>query len=351
MFAGTLALHVLTVCRVRNFWVARTPFFDGGAYLEIASIIRQGSLWGHARPYHFWGFPMAIAGISRVFSIPQPMALVLISVLASLTVSILVYRLYGGWVAAAFIFINYQWIELSVEGGSEPLFMCLLFASFLAARSERWNLAALLAALSTTVRPLGVFALLAFAVILVWRRKYRQTGIITLIGLAVGGLYILPIWSIMRNPFANFSGYRAEDWGTHGRPLIYPFGALVPSYIDALHRPWQWPVFLPSMAWLAILLIGTATIWLTRSPQGLSFDQPEFLFLSIYTLFLISYNYGGIETQMGRFVIPVLPILTFALSSWIPHDRRLLWLGALFSALVASAGVVGFANVFGFKLR
>ena len=53
------------------------------------------------------------------------MAVVMISMLGSLAVCILVHRLYGGWVAAFFIFIDYQWIVLSVEGGSEPLFHVL----------------------------------------------------------------------------------------------------------------------------------------------------------------------------------------------------------------------------------
>jgi hypothetical protein len=65
---------------------------------------------------------------------------VMISTLSSLAVCLLVHRLYGGWIAAAtFIFINYQWILSFVEGGSKPLFMCLLYASFLAARSA-WDL-------------------------------------------------------------------------------------------------------------------------------------------------------------------------------------------------------------------
>ena len=82
--------------------------------------------------------------------------MVVISMLGSLGVCILVHRLYGGWVAAVLLFPDYQWIVLSLQGGSQPLFMCLLFASFLAARPESWNLASLSASLGMTVRAVGV---------------------------------------------------------------------------------------------------------------------------------------------------------------------------------------------------
>jgi hypothetical protein len=55
-----------------------------------------------------WGYPYAIAGFSKLFSIQGLTASVLISVLSSLAASILVRRLYGGWVAAVVIFINYE---------------------------------------------------------------------------------------------------------------------------------------------------------------------------------------------------------------------------------------------------
>jgi hypothetical protein len=350
MFAVVFALHLLMVCRVSNFWDARTPWFDGGQYLEVAAIIRQGNLWGHEMPKPFWGFPYAIAGISKVLAIPGPMALVLISILGSLATCILVHRLYGGWVAATFIFINYEWIQLSVEGGSEPLFMCLLLASFLAARSGRWNLAALLASLSTTVRPVGVLALLGFALALAWRRSYRQLAIITLIGLAIGVLYVVPLWIILGSPFANLSSYRM-DWEPHGWLLTYPFGALVSSYLLAFHET-RWTHIAFSPVWLLVTLVGMVAMWLPRNRQRFSaINQPEALFASVYTFFLVSFNAADyMAIGLTRYVFPILPLLLFSLRDWIPRGRRVLWVGALLSALVASAGIVGFKNVFGFKL-
>ena len=64
------------------------------------------------------------------------------------------FRLWGGWVAGFFAILNFDWMQRSYLGGSEPLFVALLFASFLAIRKERWWLACVLASLSTVVRPL-----------------------------------------------------------------------------------------------------------------------------------------------------------------------------------------------------
>jgi hypothetical protein len=348
MFAGVCSVHLLMVCRVRNFWDARTPWFDGEEYLDIAAIIRQGSLSGHNMPQQFWGFPYAIAGISRLLAIPQPMALVLISILGSLAACILIHRLYGGWVAAVFIIIDYQWIVLSVEGGSEPLFLCLLYASFLAVRSGRWNTAALLASLSTTVRPVGVLALLCFAAVLAMRKSWRQLAVITLIGLAIGVLYVIPLGIILGNPFANFVAYRAH-WGPQGWPLTYPFGAVVPSYLLAFHER-RWTFFAFSAIWPMVALMGIVAMSLPRNRQRLGQHQPEALFSWMYVLFVITYNDRDIFLAFDRYLAPGLPLLLFAMRDWIPRDRRLLWGGALLAALLSAAEVVSFKNVFGFRL-
>lgn len=350
MLVAIFAVHLSMVCRVRNFWDARAPWYDGGTYLDVVAVIRQGNTLGHEIPKPFWGFPYAIAGVSKVLAIPDPMALVLISILGSLAVCILVHRLYGGWVAATFIFINYEWIQLSVEGGSEPLFLCLLYASFLAVRSDRWNVAALLASLSTTVRPVGFFALLCFAAVLAMRRRYRQLAVVTLIGLAIGVLYVVPLRVILGSPLASLSGYRG-DWASNGALLTYPFGALIPSYYSCF-RDWRWTAIILSPLWLLLLVVGMVAMWLPRNRRRFSaMNAAEALFASVYTFFLISFNTSAfIAVALPRYMLPIVPLLLFSLRDWIPRDRRVLWAGALLSALVASAGIVGFKNVFGFRL-
>lgn len=349
MLAMMFTLHLLTVCKAGSFWKVAAGWFDNPYYLEIVTIIRNWHAPNADIAQHFWGFPYAIAAVSKLFGLRGLMALVMISMLGSLVVCILVHRLYGGWVAAAFIFVNYEWIMLSVDGGSEPLFMCLLYASFLAVRSGRWNLATLLASVGTTVRPVGVFALLSFAVVLAMQRNYRRLAIIMLIGLAVGALYVVPLCILVGNPFVNFIGYRG-CWGTHRWPLTYPLGGWISTYISALYGNTRWYMLVFFAIWPVVALAGTVAIWLPRNRERFSQYQPEALFASIYTLFFLSYTDGVLAASFTRFLIPVLPLLLFSLRDWIPRDRRVLWGGAVLSALLSSAALVHFKNVLGFML-
>ncbi|MGO8788523.1 MAG: hypothetical protein ACLQVL_14235 [Terriglobia bacterium] len=351
MLVMMLALHLLTVCRAGKFWELVVSRTDDMNYVEVADIIRLWHFSGGPISQYFWGFPYTIAAVSTLLSIPELMAAVVISVFASLALCLLLHRLYGGWVTAVFLLVNFIWIQLSVEGGSEPLFMCLLFASFLAARSDRWTLAVFLASLSTTVRPVGVFALLSFAIVLTRRKSYRQLAVITLIGLAIGVLYVIPLGIFFGTPFANFIGYHG-DWGPRGWPLTYPFGALISSFLAALHNHnVRWYTLTLFVAWPLVAVVSTVAIWLPRNRQGfVAKYRSEALFASIYTLFLLLYNNFEIVWLFSRFLIPVLPLLVFSLRDWIPRDRRVLWGAGVLSALLSSASLVHFRNVFGFSL-
>ena len=341
-------LHILLVSRVASFWYVASGWYDNPWYLQLAATISNWRLPGGEIAHHFWGFPFSIAVASKVFSMPPLGALVMISMLSSLAVCLLVRRLYGGWVALAlYSFINYRWIYTSVEGGSEPLFMCLVFAAFLAARSDRWNLAALLAALGTTVRPVGIVALAGLAITLLVRRSYRRLAVITLIGLGIGVAYVVPVWIILGSPFANFTLYR-EDWGPQGWPLTYPFGALIPSFLGLLHA--RWPNVALAAIWLVAAIAGVVVMWLPRNRRRLSPDQGEAWFASIYTLFYLCYNYADVFGDLPRFLMPIAPLLLFSLRDSIPRDRRVLWPAALLAAVLASAAMVGFKNVLGFRV-
>src|SRR5439155_555688 len=94
-----------------------------------------------------------------------------------------------------FAVLNFDWMQRSYLGGSEPLFIALLFASFLAVRRERWILAACFASLATVTRPVGILALVSIGIVLLIRREYKKFSLCTGIGLIVGMLYILPFWT------------------------------------------------------------------------------------------------------------------------------------------------------------
>jgi hypothetical protein len=102
-----------------------------------------------------------------------------------------------------------------------------------------------------------------------------------------------------------------------------------------------------------VLAVATlVSIWLPRRWRALPSERrTECLFTSIYILFFLTFNSPEyIDDQFQRFLLPAFPLFLFALRDWIPHDRRVLWAAAVLAALLTSAHVVGFRNVFGFKL-
>ncbi len=101
--ATVFAIHLVTVCTVTDLWELAATWVDNDSYLDMSWMIQH---WSRSVPWmqpHFWGFPHAIAGLPKLFSIPELIALVLISVLAPLGVSISVIEGTGASrVAAAF---------------------------------------------------------------------------------------------------------------------------------------------------------------------------------------------------------------------------------------------------------
>src|SRR5438552_3639073 len=83
--------------------------------------------------------------------------------------------LFARTVLSPFI-LSWDWVGICVLGGSEAPFCACLFVAFLCARSGRWRTAATLAAAATTIRPVGVFALLALFLTRIHRRAWRTSA-------------------------------------------------------------------------------------------------------------------------------------------------------------------------------
>jgi hypothetical protein len=127
-------------------------------------------------------------------------------------------------------------------------------------------------------------------------------------------------------------------------------GAWISSFLAGLHGNTRWYSLAFFAVWPVLAVAGIVAIWLPRNRQRFSEYQTEALFATIYTLFFLSYTDGVLDASFTRFLIPVLPLLLFALSDWIPRDRRLLWAVALVSALLSAAPLVHFKNVLGVPL-
>jgi hypothetical protein len=152
--AVTCVVFVTFIAFFRSYSSTVDNFGDSSAYMALGSAIRHWDFRGIVVK-QFWGLPYAMAALSTVTRISDRTSLLTISVIASFAAAALAWRLWGGWIAGFFAILNLDWLQRSYLGGSEPLFVALLFGSFLAVRKERWLIAALLASLATVVRPPG----------------------------------------------------------------------------------------------------------------------------------------------------------------------------------------------------
>jgi hypothetical protein len=336
------AIFVCTIMTFSSYGQAVDNFGDSPSYMEVASAIRRWNFTG-VHVWQFWGYPYFVALTSIVGQVSDRTALVLVSILSSFASIFLAYRLWGGWIAAFFAVLNFDWMQRSLLGGSEPLFLALLFGAFLAFRRDRWWLAALLASLATIVRPLGLLALAGFGVLLLLRKQYARFAAATLTGLLISALYMLPLWRYFGDPLATVHSYQAPEPGggsLFGLPLV----AIVKG---TLFFSVPWTNLALSFAWIGLVLAGVGAMFLKDEFRGYARSYPaEALFAAAYILMIFSYNYNRwARGNFARFAIPVIPIVLFALKSWVPRQRWVVWGVGCISPVLAAASALGIRNV------
>lgn len=337
----SFAIFVCVIALARNYAGAVDNFGDSSAYISLASAIRRWDFHGIVIK-QFWGLPYAMAAMSKLTGISDRGALLVFSFVSSLLSVLLARRLWNGWIAGYFAILNFDWIQRSCMGGSEPLFVCLLLAAFLSVRQQRWLLGSLLAALATVVRPLGVFALVSIGLALLARRDFRKLAAAAAIGLTVGVLYSLPLAIHFGDPLATVSSYHSKQW-QGGWLFGFPFYAIIKGLI----YPAPWTNLVLSFGW--ILLVSVSVLAMVKSVDFRAYCRThvvETVFLVPYLVSLFTYNYPvWARSNFARFAIPILPFVLLALYRWLPKDRRILWgMGALTSGL-AACSALGIVNV------
>ena len=339
LFTGIL--FVSTIVVFQKYSDAVTGFGDNAAYSSVASAICAWDFRG-LEVKQFWGFSYAVALVSRITGISIQNSLVSVCVISSLLSIVLANKLWGGWVAAFFAVLNFEWMQRSFLGGSEPLFVVLLFAFFLAARKEKWVIAASLGSLATITRPVGLLAIAALGFLLLKQKKYKEFSLCTAVALIVGTLYILPFWIVFHDPLYEFHQYKAADWSS-GTPIGVPLGAIISGLFHG-HAPWT-NIGL-NCGWLGLVLIGVIALAFPRCRPYASQQPVEFWFCLGYVAFLFTYNSPKWAlAEFPRFAIPVLPMVFIALDRWFPHDRRIFWALGIVSPVLAAASALGIRNV------
>jgi hypothetical protein len=342
LVAVSFVVFISTVSVARNYAFVIDNFGDSLGYMNLASALRHWNFSGIVIK-QFWGLPYAMAAFSKLTFASDRTALLALSLIPSAMAVLLAQRLWGGWVAGYFAILNFDWMQRSCLGGSEPLFVCLLLGSFVCARKQKWLLASLLASFATIVRPLGIFALLGIGLTLLWKRDFRRFAASTAIGLLVGVLYALPLATRFGDPMATVNSYHSAAW-QGGWLFGFPFYAIIKG---TLLYPASWTNLALSFGW--IFLVVTAVVVMLTSAQFRSYcrNHPvETVFLVPYLWCLFAYNYPHwARGNFARFAIPILPFVLLALIRWLPKDRRVLWSLGIVSPLLAAGSALGIAHV------
>lgn len=334
-------IFVATITHFRPYALVVQGFGDNGAYIATASAIRHWNFTGLGTK-QFWGYSYVMAAVSALTGSPEQVSLLAVSCICSVCSVVISFRLWGPWIAGLFALTNFEWYQRSYLGGSEPVFMLLLLVSFLAARKDRWVLAAALASCATLTRPVGFLALLAIGFTLLARREPRKLALCVLGSIFVGTAYLAPFWFYFGDPLYQVHRYQSADWHS-GSPLTWPFLAIAASVV---HNTEPWTNLVLTLSWILLVLAGAIAILRKDSWLRLREHPVELAFALLYIGFLFSYNSAQwARADFVRFAIPAMPFVFLVLLKWMPRDRRVLWALASISPLLAAASALGIRNV------
>ncbi len=315
-------------------------FGDNTAYVSAAQAIQHRALQG-SNTKQGWGLSYLIAVLS-ITHLSDQASLLLISMASSVGSMLLVRSLWGSWIAAFFAVLNFPWLQTSLLGGSEPLFVFLLFASFWFIRKEHWTTASILAALATLTRPVGIFALFALGLTLVLRRDYKRASICTVVAALIGFFYVLPFWIALHDPLYQFHRYKLEDWQS-GSLVTWPFHIIAVSY---LYYRGPWTNVILTGTWIGFAILGFCRITAKIYRHGLPQHPAEEIFVLSYVMFLFCYNsLEWARWDFPRFVIPAIPLLLLSCNRWLPKSRWVVYPLCAISATLAACSTVGIQNV------
>jgi hypothetical protein len=303
----------------RVYLVRVQEFPDMSSYAEAATAIRHWHLTG-AATRQFWGYAYAAALLSFVLpGVPMLVVLLLISVVAGCLAVTLTHRLWGGWIAVYLTAVGWQWVQREAFGGSEPLFMALLLASLLATRSDQWRRAVLWAALATTVRPIGVFAVAAILATALMKRRWTDAVLGVSVAATVFGLYCVPL-AFTGDALGNIHWYAPQmTGGTVWRNLIT-------DQVSPLRQ------ILVAGA-IALVLMAPFVV-VTREQAG---RRAENLFAFGTSCFLVTLNCQPCAWAFSRFAIVSIPFALVVARRWLRRDDRVVLALSIGSALIAAA--------------
>jgi len=297
---------IVVVTRVNNYWEMSRTHGDNGAYLTIAQATVEGRFSGPdleavRKFYRGTGYCVALASLVTGVSVAR--CLPMMGLVCGALSIYFCGRLWGWPVAALFSFVGVEYTNQVCEGSCEPFFVLFLFVSLWLWRQQRSLAAFTFAALATTVRPTGVFLLMAFAGVLILHRRWRDLCMAGIAASALGALYLAPLAYLAKDPWAPVNGY-ASDW--YGAlPLTVPFFPLLRAGL-ANTAPWTNDVKI--CIYILLTVFGLVTLWKRRHEAfARSEGQAEWIFYLLFAGFCVSYNSAWAYTGYPRFSAPIIP--------------------------------------------
>lgn len=323
-----------------GYWKLVAKFGDNADYAFISRAIRTWDLNSLGMAKHFWGLSYAAALVTSITHITSLQAIIFVSVCSSLVASLLAYQLWGGWVTLFFLVADWNWIQSSAYGGALPLFAACVFGALLAAKRDKWILAAVLGALATTVQPLGLFVL-GPILIMDWRRKGRWfPGWSVLSAAAILVLYATPFVIRYHTPLASYRGYQKQDW-LGGAPITYPLWAIIENYKNGLNFASSAAKYV-KVGYVLVHLLALGLLGFWEPIRKRAMQRPlELAFAVSYSVFILMYNSPHWALVIhARLLAPTLPFFLWAFYDYLPKHRWAVYLTGLFSLILSCAGAL-----------
>src|SRR5690242_13412630 len=118
-------IFVSTILAFGSYSSTVSKFGDSNGYICVARAILHWDFAG-LQIKQFWGYSYAMAALSMLTRLPVETTLLVVSVSSCLLSIAFAHRLWGGWIAALFAVLNFDWLQRSFLGGSEPLSVALI---------------------------------------------------------------------------------------------------------------------------------------------------------------------------------------------------------------------------------
>src|SRR6202142_3699524 len=123
MVGITLVAYLFSAVHQQGSWILAADWLDNDAYVAASKAIRTGQwVTPPDSPTPFFGFPLAIAAVTRVTGLNEWAAVIAISLLSALVTCACLRSLYGPPAVLAPLMLSWDWVGISVLGGSEAPF-------------------------------------------------------------------------------------------------------------------------------------------------------------------------------------------------------------------------------------